>query len=69
MFNYVCHAIYYLESLFGKIISIKTNIFFQKKIKTLKGIIFFNNGLSVKLNIKVIRVIEIAIKLIKIIHK
>ena len=42
-----------MESLFGKIISIKTNIFFQKKIKTLKGIIFFNNGLSVKLNIKV----------------
>ena len=52
MFNYVCHAIYYLESLFGKITSTKTNIFFQKKIKTLKGIIFFNNGLSVKLNVK-----------------
>ena len=27
MFNYVCHAIYYLESLFGKITSTKTNIF------------------------------------------
>jgi len=55
IFNYVCHAIYYLEFLFGKIASIQTNIFFKKanKIKTLKGIIFFENGLSTQLNVKV----------------
>ena len=27
IFNYVCHALYYLEFLFGKIISVQTNIF------------------------------------------
>ena len=55
IFNYVCHAIYYLEFLFGKIASIQTNIFIEKtnKIKTLKGIIFFENGLSTQLNVKV----------------
>lgn len=55
IFNYVCHAIYYLEFLFGKIASIQTNIFFKKtdKIKTVKGIIFFKNGLSTQLNVKV----------------
>ena len=54
IFNYVCHAIYYLEFLFGKIVSIQANIFFKKtnKIKTLKGIIFFENGLSTQLNVK-----------------
>ena len=26
IFNYVCHAIYYLEFLFGKIVSIQTNV-------------------------------------------
>jgi len=55
IFNYVCHAIYYLEFLFGKITSIQTNIILstKSKIKTLKGIIFFENGLSAQLNIKV----------------
>ena len=55
IFNYVCHAIYYLEFLFGRITSIQTNIFLGKKskIKTLEGIIFFNNGLSAQLNVKV----------------
>ena len=55
IFNYICHAIYYLEFLFGKIVSIQTNIFLGEKsrIKTLEGIVFFNNGLSAQLNIKV----------------
>ena len=55
IFNYVCHAIYYLEFLFGKIVSIQTNIFLKKtnKIKILEGIIFFKNGLSTQLNVKV----------------
>ena len=55
MFNYVCHALYYLELLFGKITSVKSNIFLERenKIKVLKGIIFFNNRLSVKMNVKV----------------
>jgi len=55
IFNYICHSIYYLEFLFGKIRAVQTNIFLEKKIKSknLKGIIFFNRGLSVKLNIKV----------------
>ena len=43
IFNYVCHALYYLEFLFGKIISVQTNIFLsgKNKIKYLKGVIFF----------------------------
>ena len=55
IFNYFCHAIYYLESFFGKIHSVKTNISLEKKreIKSLKGNIFFCNGLSSKLNIQV----------------
>ena len=55
IFNYVCHAIYYLEFLFGKITSIQTNIFLKEKskIKTLEGVVFFDNGLSAQLNIKV----------------
>ena len=55
IFNYVCHAIYYLEFLFGKIASIQTNVFLRKKskIKTLEGIVFFDSGLSAKLSVKV----------------
>ncbi len=54
IFNYICHSIYYLEFLFGKITSIKTHISLEKKskIKTLKGNMFFNTGLTVKLNFK-----------------
>ena len=54
IFNYVCHAIYYLEFLFGKIASIQTNVFLRKKskIKALEGIVFFDNGLSAQLSIK-----------------
>ena len=55
IFNYVCHTIYYLEFLFGKIVSIQTNIFLKEKneIKILEGIAFFANGLSAQLNVKV----------------
>ena len=55
IFNYVCHTIYYLEFLFGKIVSIQTNIFLKEKnkIKILEGIVFFANGLSAQLNVKV----------------
>ena len=55
MFNYVCHALYYLESLFGKIISVQTNISLKNKdkIKIIEGSVFFTRGLFVKLNIKV----------------
>ena len=55
MVNFVCHSIYYLEQLFGKIISIKSNIFHENRNKTkiLKAIVSFNNGLSAKLNIAV----------------
>ena len=54
IFNYVCHSIFYLEFLFGKIASVQTNIFSEKKnkIKILKGIVFFKNGLSAQLNVK-----------------
>ena len=53
--NYACHTIYYLESLFGKIASIKTNILMGQKNKTKKinGEFYFANGLSAKLNIQV----------------
>jgi len=55
IFNYICHSIYYLEFLFGQISSVKTNIMMKKsiKIKTLKGIIFFKNGLSAKLDLRI----------------
>ena len=55
IFNYVCHALYYLEFLFGKIVSIQTNIFLKEKskIKIIEGLVFFAQGLSVKLNVKV----------------
>ena len=55
IFNYICHSIYYLEFLFGKISCVKIKILGRKNdvIKTLKGVIFFNNDLSVKLNIQV----------------
>ena len=55
IFNYICHAIYYLEFLFGKIVSVKTNVVMGKKnkIKTLEGTVFFANELSAKLNVKV----------------
>ena len=55
IFNYVCHSLYYLESLFGEIKSVQTNIFSRKgsKMQTVEGLIFFSNNLYVKLNIKV----------------
>ena len=55
IFNYICHSIYYLEFLFGKIASVKTNISLKKneKIKSLKGLISFKNKSSAKLNIQV----------------
>ncbi len=54
-FNYICHAIYYMEFLFGKIICVNTNTLLKKKtnIKTLKGKIIFKNGLSATLDIRV----------------
>jgi len=51
--NYVCHAIYYLEFLFGKIKGIKTNILIGTKRKTLKGKLYFKNGMVAQLNIEV----------------
>lgn len=55
IFNYICHSIYYLEYLFGKIDSVQTNIIFKKSngVNTLSGIFFFKNGLSTKLDIKI----------------
>ncbi len=50
MFNYVCHAIYYLEFLFGKIISTKSNIFFGKT-NNLNSDLNFQSGLSAKLRV------------------
>jgi len=54
-FNYICHTIYYMEFLFGKIICVDTNTLFKRQtnIKTLKGKIIFKNGLSAKLDIRV----------------
>jgi len=54
-FNYICHAIYYMEFLFGKIIYVNTNALLKREtnIKTLKGKIIFKNGLSAKLDIRV----------------
>jgi len=54
-FNYICHAIYYMEFLFGKIIYVNTNTILKKEanIKTLEGKVIFKNELSAKLDIKV----------------
>ena len=51
MFNFVCHAIYYLEFLFGKIISTKSNVVLNKK-NYLTSIVNFQTGLSAKINIR-----------------
>ena len=55
IYNYFCHSIYYLEFLFGKIISVQSNISIKtkSKIKYLQGIFFFSNGLSALFNMKV----------------
>ena len=55
MFNYVCHAVYYLEFLFGKIISTKSSIFGEVKrnINSLISVVFFESGLSAILKIKI----------------
>ena len=65
MFNYICHAIYYLEVLFGKIQSVKVRNSFDEKIKSLKGEFFFTNNLSAKINIKV----GLIKKMVKPIHQ
>ena len=51
MYNYVCHAIYYLEFLFGKIISTKSNVVLDKE-NYLSSVVNFETGLSAKINIK-----------------
>ena len=55
IFNFFCHAIYYLEFLFGKIDSIKTDTFLtnKDKIKILRGTFFFKNNFSTEFNVKV----------------
>ena len=55
MFNYVCHTIYYMEFLFGKIKSIKSHFFSEKErgLKNLKANFFFNKNSSAKINVKV----------------
>ncbi len=55
MFNYVCHALYYLEFIFGKIKAIKSSNFLDKKnkLQILKSQFFFNNGLISELTMKV----------------
>ena len=55
MFNYVCHTIYYMEFLFGKIKSTKSDISWgiKKNINSLNSVIFFESGLSAKLDIRI----------------
>lgn len=53
IFHNVCHAIYYLEFFFGKIVATKTDIFINKKvINCLKSVICFDSGLSARINIR-----------------
>ena len=61
MFNYVCHAIYYLEFLFGQIKSLKSELFLEKEsgLKNLKTKFFFDKNLLVKMNMKVGRLKKI----------
>ena len=53
IFNYVCHSIFYLEFLFGEILSIKSNISLRKK-SSLDTVIFFKSGLHAKLKVKLV---------------
>ena len=55
IFNYACHALYYLENLLGKIVSIKSKITIDKnsKIKSIKADLFFKKKIKVKINMKV----------------
>jgi len=55
MFNYVCHAIYYLEFLFGKIRSTNSNIYLsiKKNMNFLNSTILFKSGLSAKIKISI----------------
>ena len=51
IFNYACHAIYYLEFLFGKIASTKSNISLGKQ-DNLNSVFYFKSGLSANLKVK-----------------
>ena len=55
LFNYTSHTICYLEFLFGKIVSTKSNVLFNAKrnISSLNSIMFFESGLSAKIKVKV----------------
>ena len=54
MFNYICHSIYYLEFLLGKMIKLKTNISFNKKnkIQKVRATFFFKKNITANLDIK-----------------
>jgi len=56
MYNYCCHTIYYLEFFFGKIVSVKSSIFFneENEIKSLNSLIKFKSGLSAKIIIEIL---------------
>ena len=51
MFNYVCHAIYYLEFLFGKIKSIKSSVFLEDK-NNFDSVVNFESGTSAKIKVR-----------------
>jgi len=53
IFNYVCHSIFYLEFLFGEILSVKSNITLEKK-SSLDVVLFFQSGLHAKIKVKLI---------------
>ena len=53
MFNYVCHTIYYLEFLFGKIYSIKVSNFnkINKNFSFIDCAFFFKSGLFARIKV------------------
>jgi len=58
IFNYVCHSIFYLEFLFGEILSVKSNITLEKK-SSLDVVLFFQSGLHAKIKVKLISYLHI----------
>jgi len=53
LFNFACHTLNYVESLFGKIIFLKSNIIINKKFQSLNADLRLEKQLNLKIKMKV----------------
>ena len=53
LFNFVCHALSYIENLFGKIVHIKSNIIIKKSFQSLNANFYIDNGQKLKMKMRV----------------